>query len=209
MSTTFYKEVKKVTDHIIHIVYYDQEDCGDAFLRFQEHYESPNPNFRGKIFTTGQYRDWYSQENGGNTYQIDWGGYNVPSYVFDPFVKGLFDPLDDDEAEIVDLVRYRTDKFYVIGTYVGGEESIDHEVCHGLYYTVPKYKEAVDAVLDEWDLSELEEYILGLGYCQEVLKDECHAYVSADPDYLEENGVIIGKELHNALRRIKKRFFKN
>lgn len=204
----YYHSLEKVTDHILHIIYRDQEDAGSAFMRFQEHYESPNPNFKGGVFTIGQYRDWYSREKGANTYEIDWGGYNVPHYVFDPFIKGLFDPLTDEEHEIVDLIRYRTDKFYVIGTYKGGEDAIDHEVCHGLYYTEPKYRAAVDEALDEWDLEYLKEFLREHHYCEEVLMDECHAYLSADPDWLEDYEVDCPMELHKKLRAIKKRFYK-
>ena len=206
-TETGLKEVKKITDHITHLEYMCKRTTATAFMRFQEHYEGPY--FRGKVFTIGQYKDWYSRENGGNTYEHDWGGFNIPDYVLSPFIKGLFDPLTEAEKEIVELFRYRTDKFYVIGTGVGEENSIDHEICHALYYTVPKYKIAVDEALDEWDLTEIEDWLKNHGYCEEVLQDECHAYISADSKYLEKMGVTPGDDLHKKLRKIRKRFFKD
>jgi hypothetical protein len=178
-----------------------------SFLRFQEHYESPE--FRGKIFTLGQYHDWYAQENGGATYTRDWGGFNVPDYVLKPFVQGLFDPLTKEEQEIVDLFRYRTDKFYLIGTADDGDEdAYDHEVCHGLFYTSDDYREAVLTELKEHDLKHLHKFLKLNGYCAEVMDDEAHAYISASGDYLEEKGIDFDKGLQKTLQRLNKMFLK-
>jgi len=206
-TETGLKDVHQITDHITHLEYVCGRTVSLAFMRFQEHYEGPE--YRGKIFTIGQYKSWYAQKHGGNTYEHDWGGFNIPDWVLKPFIQGLFDPLTEAEEEIIELFRYRTDKFYVIGTGVGNEEAIDHEICHGLYYTIPKYRAAVDAALDEWDLSEVEDWLRSKKYCEEVLKDECHAYISADSEYLGDQGVTPCEELHKKLRKIKSRFFKD
>lgn len=200
-------KLEQITQHIILLLFETAEEAAAVFMRFQEHYESPNPDFKGGVFTIGQYHDWYSQDNGAATYCKDWGGFNIPGYILKPFVQGLFDPLTKDEQKIVDLFKYRTDKFYLIGAGENsGKDTVDHEVCHGMYYTCDEYREEVQQVLDEYDLSELESYLLSNGYCQEVLMDEVHAYISASRDYLEENEFEIDDDLHKRLRQLKKKY---
>ena len=43
-----------------------QYTLASAFLRFQEHYESPK--FRGEIFSLEEFMDWYAVEVGNFTY---------------------------------------------------------------------------------------------------------------------------------------------
>ena len=64
--------IKKITDKIILVSADSQEELNRTFLRFQEHYESPE--WKGKIFTDGQFRAWYSEKYGANTYERDWSG---------------------------------------------------------------------------------------------------------------------------------------
>lgn len=202
-------EVKKINKEIVKVICKNQQDLTTTFLRFQEHYESANPQFKDGVFTLGQFREWYSKEYGAFTYYKDWSGMNIPSYVFNAFRQGLFDPLTAKEQKLLDLFKDRNDNFYVIGAYKGGEDSIDHEVCHGLFYTNPKYKKEALTALRKFDLSNLKKWLLSIGYCEEVLEDECHAYVSADYDWLkEEKDIETPKKLHDKLRAIKNRYFK-
>lgn len=202
-------EINKITQQIIQVICEDQLALTSLFLRFQEHYESPK--FRGKIFTLGQFRDWYARENGGFTYHTDWNGFNIPSYVLEPFIKGLFDPLTDEERQFLDLFKDRTDKYYIIGTHEDASGTLDHEVCHGLYYINSEYQKEVDQVLFEMGdlLIPLKQWLLKSGYAVEVLEDECHAYVSADWKWLKEkHSIEIPEEYHKQLRAIKEKHFK-
>ncbi|OGZ16930.1 MAG: hypothetical protein A3H76_05890 [Candidatus Lloydbacteria bacterium RIFCSPLOWO2_02_FULL_54_12] len=52
-----------------------------TFVRMQEYYESGSPRFRGRIFTLGEFKDWYRKERGRWSYANDWSGFNVPSYA--------------------------------------------------------------------------------------------------------------------------------
>ncbi len=196
------------TKHIVLLKYKTSNDAAFAFLRFQEYYESPNPAFKGGVFTMGEYYDWYSQGNGAATYCEDWGGFNIPDYVLKPFVQGLFNPLTGAEKEIVELFRYRTDRFYLIGVGEDSEkDSLDHEECHGLYYTCDEYREAVQEILSHYDLEDLKKYLLNTGYCKEVLLDEVHAYISASRKHLEEKEFEVDDDLYKGLRKLKKKFF--
>lgn len=219
---------KAIANNIIHITFDDLKTLASAMCRFQEYYESPFPEIRGKIFTLGQLKAAGSRTlpgvhtySGGNHYIADWSGFNVPSYCFKPFIQGLFDPLTSLEQDIVEALRCKQGKYYVIATCdEDGKEDpfdcVDHEICHALYYINEKYKKEVDKVLKRYDLSGLKEVLKEWGYADDVLDDECHAYLSADYDWLfndksedmEKHDVKINKNAHYALRRLKKKYFK-
>lgn len=213
---------------IVHIKAKYHKILASAMVRIQEHYESQMPEIRGKIFTLGQLRaagttrkrpGVYTYE-GGNHHDTDWSGYNWPSYALDPFIRGLFDPLTSYEQDIVNALRCKQGKYYVIGTYGEDDPSdtVDHEICHALYYVNSAYRGAVDVALHKYkkQLEPLKKCLLSWGYCEEVLDDECHAYMSADYDWFFENkkkdvekfGIKVDKKLHERLREIKKKHWK-
>ena len=185
-----------------------QEELAKHFIRFQEYYESSE--FRGKPFTLGQYREWYSKSKGSFTYYQDWSGFNIPSHVLDTFRLGLFDPLTEEESRILELIPTRTSQFYIIGTYDGGDKEIlEHEICHGLYYTSYEYMSKIFKLLAGHleELKPLRKFLIDLGYHESVLIDECQAYICCNEDYLKKNNISypnIGKKL----RKIKNRYFK-
>lgn len=155
-----------------------QDELGLTFMRFQEHYESPNKNFRDKIFTVGQLRNWYSETYGSNSYHTYWMGFNFPSRVLQPFKNGLFDPLTSEENGLLHLLKYRNDDFYIIGAQTS--DILRHELSHALYASNPKYKKEIDSFLDSHTnkLAKTKKFILDKGYCKEVLYDEIQAYIT-------------------------------
>lgn len=159
-----------------------QDELGMTFMRFQEYYESPNSNFRGKVFTQGQLRKWYSEYYGGNNYHKYWVGFNFPSTVLEPFKSGLFDPLTKEENELLNLFRYREDKFYIIGSQ--DDNVLRHELSHALYFNNYKYKNEIDTFINKNKnkFKKITKYILGKGYCEEVLYDEIQAYITDNQD---------------------------
>lgn len=202
-------ELHIIRDQIIHLEYTTQEELSRALVRFQEHYESPE--FRGKVFTLGQFKDWYARSRGGFTYYDDWDGFNFPDYVLRLFIQGLFDPLLGEEQEIVNLFGPRTDKYYIIGTHLGSKDAIDHETAHALFYLSDSYKKAVEKAIAEHDpefVTALKASLTLMGYCDEVLIDECNAYMAASPDYVEEKFPhLVDKKFHKKLRRLFDRHF--
>lgn len=173
----------------------------NSLVRFQEHYESPE--WRGKIFTLGQFYEWYSEFKGGYTYADDWSGFNFPDYVLKPFINGLFDPLTKVEKKIVKLFRYRTDKFYVIGSANDSDKEVfPHELAHAIYYTNDKYREKVNSHLQQYNLHSLKNWLKSKGYCEEVLDDECNAYLACDTNLLDEEGVEYPEQLQSVLEKL-------
>lgn len=169
-----------ISDQIHLLTFENQFEITSTLLRIQERYESPE--FRGKVFTLEEYQDWYSKLKGAFTYYTDWNGFNFPSYVLKPFWDGKFDPLSEKEQAVVELFRGKTEPFYVIGIHQGMSEEkvtslLTHETAHGLYYTNPDYKQAIDQILSEYNLTEIKAELASLGgYHEAVLQDECHAY---------------------------------
>lgn len=180
-----------------------QEELGQTFMRFQEYYESPNENFRRNIFTRGEYLNWYSQEYGGATYHLDWSGFNFPSYILEPFKCGLFDPLTDQESNLVNLFKYRTDKFYIIGA--NDDSTIRHELAHALYYSDSNYAQSINNIFyaNKQHISKISKYILDKGYHKDVLYDELQAYITDNDnrfiidntpqDIIEKVNLLYGK----------------
>jgi len=155
-----------------------QDELGLTFMRFQEHYESANPEFKGRIFTQGQLKRWYSETYGANVYHQHWVGFNFPSYVLTAFKDGLFDPLTPEENRLLELFKYRQDQFYIIGAQTNS--ILRHELSHALYSSNPKYKLAIDKFIDKnsHKMTKTMKYILDKGYCEDVLNDEIQAYIT-------------------------------
>jgi len=201
-------KVNKVRENIIQLDYDTQEELASSFLRFQEYYESPM--FRNMIFTLGQFREWYSQEYGGFTYYQDWNGFNVPSYVLDTFRKGLFDPLTEAEKKILEVLPGSRNKYYVIGTHGGGDKNVlEHEICHGMFYTNQDYSKEVQKAMDSTKYKDLEpvfSYLSKMGYHGDVLVDEAHAYIGVDYKELEADGIGYPEKLRDKLLNIREKY---
>lgn len=159
-----------------------QSELGNTFIRFQEYYESPNPDFKGKIFTCGQIRSWYSETYGVDSYHHDWSGFNFPSSVLLPFKKGLFDPLTDEEKCLLDFFKYRHDNFYIIGAQ--NNSVLRHELAHALYSYDQKYANQINYILDanKTKMKRVRKYILDKGYHKDVINDELQAYITDNDD---------------------------
>lgn len=172
-----------------------------TFLRFQEHYESPE--FRGKIFTLEEYKKWYisnspkGKESGEFTYYQDWSGFNIPGTVLEPFFEGKFNPLTEQEQKILDTFRHLRGKaFYIIGTF-GNRVPIDtlnHEIAHGFFSTNPHYKVEALQITHTLAPESRQALIVYLksrgGYHESVFEDEIHAYLLTVFDKLLEKNIV-------------------
>lgn len=196
---------KNLSQNIVLVQADSQYELGSVFLRFQEFYE--NPEFRDKIFTLGEFRQWYAETYGAFTYASDWTGFNIPSYVIDKFKTGIFDPLTPGEQELITLFKDRADTYYVIGAQ--GDEVLEHEICHGLFYTNGLYRAEVSAFINSNPhlFTEVFDFVRGMMYHPSVYLDEVHAYATADYDFLKEKNVHLDKEAHDTLRLIKSKHY--
>ncbi|MDA1054395.1 MAG: hypothetical protein O3C40_28475 [Planctomycetota bacterium] len=80
-----------------------------------------------------------------------------------------------------------------------------HELAHALFFMHPEYRRSVMSLLKCYDTKSMEDKLTMLGYCRQVLKDEVHAYVLAEPREIPEADrqrlAPLRKELQKLYRR--------
>ena len=184
-----------------------QKELGETFIRFQEHYESPSKKYRNKIFTLGDIKNYYSLQYGADLYSDLWIGFNFPSSVLIPFKQGLFDPLTSQEKELLGLLKYRHDIFYIIGAQ--NNSTLRHELSHAMYGYDAKYKNEIDNYIykNKKGFVKVSKHILKRGYDKSVLNDELQAYITDnDDDFIRTN---LDPNLINGVLSIYKRYRKH
>jgi hypothetical protein len=121
----------------------DQFDLNMLFARFQEFYESDNPNIKGKKFEFMKWVRWYTQKKGTQknlfTYTDDWAGFNIPSDQIDLCLKNIdtndFNMYDVEMNRIVRKIReFDNHTFYLIGATKFESHAFKHEIAHGFYF---------------------------------------------------------------------------
>jgi hypothetical protein len=192
----------EVRKNIFLVSFPTHNELCSTFLRFQEYYESPE--FRGKIFTLDEYKDWYIKIKGSFSYFTDWSGFNISSNVFVPFREGKFNPLSEQEINLLKSFENDNGPFYLIGVSNTGTQKdprlLKHEIAHGLFYTEPEYKRKAQEILSRYDLEDLKNWLRDQGgYHESVIEDECHAYGLTGSRKLT---VEIPQELSNELNAL-------
>lgn len=195
-------KIKKSKFNSVLISADSDQELAESFLRFQEHYESPF--WADKIFTIGQYKKWYSEKYGADTYTRDWSGFNFPSKVLVPFKEGLFDPLTKNEKIILNFFKYRNDNFYIIGS--NSNDVLKHELCHALYYTNENYKKNINNLIlkNKNKLNKALNYLIKIGYHKKVIFDELQAYV-LDGDWFDQKQITIPENIKSDIFSIYKK----
>jgi len=187
------------------------QELGETFIRFQEYYESPNPDFHGKPFTLGSVKSYYSIKYGGDTYSDMWVGFNFPSSILQPFFNGLFDPLTEHEQEFLRLVKYRTDSYYIIGAQ--SRSVLRHELAHSMYSYCEDYRIEIDALIqkNKRKFGKVIQYMVGEGYSKKVVSDEIQAYVTDNDNHfiLDNLDPILINSVNNIYQKHRRRCSNN
>ncbi|MDP2628624.1 MAG: ABC transporter ATP-binding protein [Nanoarchaeota archaeon] len=196
---------KKIADKIYLLRFAKQRDLTLTFVRIEAYYESPE--FKGKIFTIGQFKKWYTKENKGKfTYYQDWTGFNVPSKVLKPFRKGYFDPLSEQEEKLLKIFKKEKGEFYIIAVY--GKKNfrtLKHEIAHALFHTNKSYKEKVTKIIKRYKTGKIKRDLLAShGYNKKVLIDEIQAYCVAYEKVLNAN---FPKKMREQVQEIFERYY--
>ena len=185
--------VDEVEKDIYHVQMTSTKVLCKTFMRFQEHYESPR--FRDQVFTREQFKKWYAGTRASleYTYEEDWAGFNIPSYILEPFYNGAFDPLLQCEKDLIKLFEDKKDEnFYIIGSANGNLDTMRHEIAHGLWYTVEEYYDKQLAIVKSIPMIKrvaLKNMLLVMGYCDQVIDDETHAYLLTNYDSIKRRGL--------------------
>jgi hypothetical protein len=193
----------------------DRWDLGMLFIRPQEYVESVNPEFRGHVFNLDSFKLWYSQtynEGGKFNYPNDWAGYNVSGKalraVFIDKRPEDFNAWDSFMVKVASLVRQHVnhDDYYLIGA--ADESAKNHELAHALWNTNKTYrdaqKEALASIPGE-ARAMFHMNISKMGYSDEVIEDELHAYLGTDMHSEVAKGV--DKSVYEAAEAKARRMF--
>ena len=206
-------EIKEVRDRVFAVIMEDDYARPMTFLRVQEYYESPNPEFRGKHFNIWDYIEWYSRtKKDVFTYAFDWGGFNIPLPIAWECYEGkdkepkkgyngvrslpdswkskwdetMKDIVWNVQSQMFNKKNRRDMNAYIIGAKDTENSTFQHEVAHGLYYTNKEYRELMDEITQTIPLNHYLKFrsnLLKMGYTESVVDDEIQAYLSWGWDY--------------------------
>lgn len=204
-------KLTRLYPNIFLVTFDNNYDLAMTFLRYQESYESPNPNFKGKPFTILDYMEWYSKEHGNKfTYPDDWSGFNLPHWILRDI--GLIPDYNKYDMLMNRLFREIQNhflshhKWYLLGCVKGDEETLDHELAHAFYYVDPDYKKTMDNLLS-WkypnSVAVVNDWLIKEGYDKTVLNDEAQAYLSTG---LSTKNQRLMKQKRVAFKSVEKRF---
>ena len=185
-----------------------QRHLAHTFMRFQEHYESPNPEFRKRPFSRREYIAWYRKKFGQFSYYSDWSGFNIPGYILKPFMQLEFKHITVDEGWVLTYFGKKDlDKVYIIGVSEdNGQEALDHEMAHAFFHLNQEYREKVTKALES-SLGpilkrKLRSFLLRNNYCEEVVIDEMNAYIMFDRETLDKHGIHVPRSIVKRLDRL-------
>jgi hypothetical protein len=206
-------EIKEVRDRVFAVIMKDNYARPMTFLRVQEYYESPNPEFRGKHFNIWDYIEWYSRDKKDVfTYAFDWGGFNIPLPIAWECYEGkdkapkkgyngvrslpdswkskwdetMKDIVWEVQSRMFNKKSRRDMNAYIIGASDTENSTFQHEVAHGLYYTNKEYKELMDEITQTIPLAHYLKFrknLAKMGYTETVMDDEIQAYLTWGWDY--------------------------
>lgn len=186
-----------------------RQDLAQMFMRFQEHYESPE--FKGKTFSIDEFAHWYAKKYGAFTYACDWYGFNLPATVLAPFRQGNFDPLTAKEQKLLQICEKASDSSYIIGATPNAEyfkETVKHEFIHGAFHVNHFYCDEVKACLLNNRVGEVAVGLKKMGYHKDVFADETNAYVLVEPETIQEHiSVSNTKRLRKELDKVFQKHF--
>lgn len=179
--------LKKVYNGIYLLEFNSHIDLVSHFMRFQEIYESQNPNFNHKPFELIDFIKWYTETNSDSynfSYYSDWAGFNIPLNIITDFYDKISDKNSHDHfmKSIAEYIEKDCNiPAYLIGAQSGNNTTMRHEVAHGLFYTDHEYKDAmlkIISTINKDKINDMYEILTGLGYSESVLDDEVQAFAA-------------------------------
>jgi len=206
---------KKLGNNIILFTFPTSKEVSLAFCRMQEYYESPNPALWRKKFSLYDFLNESMNKYGEVEYFFLWDGFNIPGNILNDWLKLHENELTPPETEIFNaLIKHKIDfdvPYYIIGARENDKAVIKHEIAHALYYTNAEYATKMTDFVSELQkkhsaiYKKVKKELLKMGYNQEVITDEVHAYLSSEtPKYLMEtfNVDIRGVESITQMRKV-------
>lgn len=201
----FKYNLHKIADKLYCVEMPCSYDLAMLFVRYQEYYESPNPNVKDSSFDLEAYMRWYATTNirrfhrdahKSFSYPIDFCGFNIPSYViynilinqdytgnlniYDDLMLNIYNSI----AEDMGITEYSDPKFkfYLIGTPKMKSSTLKHEIAHGLFYLNDEYRDRclslIKKHLSKDQVKAFKKVLKEYHYSSDVMLDEIQAYTS-------------------------------
>lgn len=190
-------EIIEIFPKIFAVSIKNDYDRAMLFCRYQEFYESPFKEIRGKYFSLEYYMWIYTKQRKEEvfTYPRDWSGYNIPSGSIEKalnvfYYKNTPSPYDKIMSDIYFSCENNPlksgkprSKWYLLGADSYKSQTMDHEIAHGMYYTNRDYKKSVSELISgikKSDYSFLCKNLVKMGYADDkkILDDEIQAFLS-------------------------------
>lgn len=166
---------------ILHFDYETKKEMMLAFARVSEFSESPVPTIKGAYTSWSDFLAVEMSESGRVKYFQEWEGFNFPRITLANWVWVASEQeITKYEAAMIDEVLKHPEVTYITACLKGDEETLEHELAHGLYETNEPYKEAVKEAMPKGIVrQELFDALMAGGYDSAVphLIDECQAYL--------------------------------
>ena len=184
----------------------DKRDLSLSFCRIQEFHESKLADIKGVPASFAEFIHAHMDSKGVITYFNEWEGYNFNDKVWRKWlpwertkhekqlISIMEDKLDTRAPFYVigtligdnDTVNHELAHapFYVIGTLIGDNDTVNHELAHALWYLDSNYHKMARAILKVFKENDCFDYgcmltaLSNMGYHNDVLEDELQAYMS-------------------------------
>ena len=200
-------KLKEIYKGIFLVTIQDEYDLAMTFCRLQEFYESPFKQVQGKAFSMDEFQRMYAKKFGDGvfTYPADWAGFNVPGNVVNKFINTTFMDWGSEYDFVIEdiyakITHHNNDAFYIIGSGPKDKDTINHEICHALYYLDKDYKFKVDYIISGLEtklLNYFKSELLDQGYSKGVLIDEVNDYMCFYSSYLLTSKKLNKREKKN------------
>lgn len=213
----------QISDQIFLLTFDHPYDLAIRFLRVQETYESTHEQFRDHVgWTIIDFMEWYvkSDYSDGNSfsYADDWAGFNVRSELLHRIYREEYTSIVDHNqydqfmyhiTALCDLMC-PNDNWSLIGALEGDMETIPHELSHAFWATDPEYQAKGLALIQKYPelCEELKEHLRSLMYTEEVIDDECFAYMSTNSLTKDMKDAISNLKEFKKVQRIFAKIFK-
>ena len=210
-------KIIEITDRIFFLRFKESYDCGMFFCRYQEFLENQSDLFRGKPFELFDFMEYYSKKygEGSFTYPSDWRGFNFSSEVIDNVFKlGILDKNKYDYEMLIldrELKRRTGNKsYYLIGSAEQDNDTLAHEVAHGLYFTNPSYRLEIVPLIEMVKpklKQKIFEWLDEVGYSDVVWNDELQAYIATG--MAKSSKIRVPKSVYKPFLEVYKKYTRN
>lgn len=204
-------ELIEIMPKVFYISFSNKKELTTTMCRPQEYYESEHSHIRGQYFDWPTFIDTFSEETGELKYFGYWSGFNIPSDVFQQWMKDFAHDFSPKEKALIELIKEKVDieneKFYIIASEKGKICTIQHEIAHALYHLNDNYKlhmDSLTAKLPHDFKATFKKTLNEMGYADTVMLDETQAYLAtSDVEYFKNRLSIDVSHLTTQMEEMK------